>query len=140
MLNTARNFIKVCDRKGIKYHEPRDTDSGKTLVTLGVNGSHGNSYDVDFFFDKDEKAVGVRVFRFTKANDNNYAKMLLACNELNVKYRWIKFCIDSDQDVNIEMDAVIDDYSAGEICAELFYRVMDIAKDSYPVFMRAQWG
>ena len=140
MLSTAKTFIRACDKKGVKYHEPRDLDSGKTLVTLGVNGSYGNTYDVDYFFDKDGKSVGIRVFRFTSCTDDNFAKMILACNELNVKYRWVKFCIDDDKDVNIEMDAVIDNVTAGDICVELFYRVMDIAKDSYPILMKSQWG
>ena len=48
MQSTARDFIRACDREGIKYKDPRTTDSGKPAVTLGVNGSHGNSYNVGF--------------------------------------------------------------------------------------------
>ena len=139
-LSTTRNFVRTCDREGLKYQDPYTTDSGKNVVVLGVNGSHGNSYDVKFLFDTDEKSVGVRVYRFSKANRDNFARLLLACNDLNTKYRWLKFCIDDDRDLNIEIDAVIDPSTAGAVCTELFYRIISIAKDAYPVIMKAQFG
>ena len=66
--------------------------------------------------------------------------MLLACNELNNKYRWVKFVIDDDRDINIEADCVISPSTAGTVCIEMFYHFMGIAKEAYPVLMRAQWG
>lgn len=140
MQSTAIDFIRTCDREGLKYKEPRTTDSGKTAVTLGVSGSHGNSYNVGFYFDTDEKGVAVRVYQFTACNDSNYAKMLLACNQLNNKYRWLKFVIDDDRDINIEADCIISPTTAGTVCTEMFYHVMGIAKDAYPILMKAQWG
>ena len=140
MQSTARDFIRACDREGIKYKDPRTTDSGKTAVTLGVTGSHGNSYNVGFYFDTNETGVAIRVYQFTACNDSNYARMLLACNELNNKYRWVKFVIDDDRDINIEADCVVSPSTAGTVCVEMFYHFMGIAKEAYPVLMRAQWG
>lgn len=140
ILASARNFMRACDQEGLKYQDPYSLESGKTVVVLGVNGSHGNSYDVKFLFDTDDKGVGIRVYRFSAANKDNFARLILACNQLNVKYRWLKFCIDDDRDLNIEMDAVISPSTAGEVCTELFYHITSIAKDAYPVIMKAQWG
>lgn len=140
MQGTARDFIRACDREGLKYKEPRTTDSGKTAVTLGVNGAHGNSYNVGFYFDTNETGVAVRVYQLTASNESNYAKMLLACNQLNNKYRWVKFVIDDDRDINMEADCVISPTTAGTVCVEMFYHFMGIAKDAYPVLMKAQWG
>ncbi len=140
MQSTARDFIRACDREGIKYKDPRTTESGKTAVTLGVNGSHGNSYNVGFYFDKNETGVAIRVYQFTACKESNYAKMLLACNELNNKYRWVKFVIDDDLDINIEADCVVSPTTAGTVCVEMFYHFMGIAKEAYPVLMKAVWG
>lgn len=140
MLRTAKAFMRACDAKGIKYKDSRDLESGKSMVVCGVNGSSGNSYDVLFVFDQDEESVAVRVYGLTRANKDNYAKILLTINQLNNKFRWYKFEIDDDNDVNMECDAVIDVDSAGEVCTELFYHCMGIAKDAYPMLMKAQWG
>lgn len=140
MLRTARAFMRACDEKGLKYKNQRDLDSGKSLVVCGVNGSAGNTYDVMFIFDKDEESVAVRVYKLTSCNKENFARVLITVNQLNNKFRWYKFEIDDDQDVNMECDAVIDVDSAGEVCTELLYHCMGIAKDAYPMLMKAVWG
>ena len=45
-----------------------------------------------------------------------------------------------DRDINIEADCVISPTTAGTVCVEMFYHFMGIAKEAYPVLMRAQWG
>lgn len=132
--------MRACDLKGLKYKNERDLDSGKSMVVCGVNGSNGNTYDMVFIFDQDEESVALRVYGLTKCNSDNFARTLLAVNELNNKFRWFKFEIDKDKDVNMECDAVIDISTAGEVCTELVYHCMSIAKDAYPILMKAQWG
>lgn len=135
MLRTARAFMRACDEKGLKYKNQRDLDSGKSLVVCGVNGSAGNTYDVMFIFDQDEESVAVRVYKLTSCNKENFARVLITVNQLNNKFRWYKFVIDDDRDVNMECDAVIDVDSAGEVCTELLYHCMGIAKDAYPMLI-----
>lgn len=140
MLRTARAFMRACDEKGLKYKNQRDLDSGKSLVVCGVNGSAGNTYDIMFVFDQDEKSVAVRVYALTNCDKDSFARMLITVNQLNNKFRWFKFEIDDDKDVNMEADAVIDLDTAGEVCTELLYHCMGIAKDAYPILMKAKWG
>ena len=140
MLDSAKAFIQACDAKGLKYREPRELDSGKTRVTLGVNGSAGNSYDVQFIFDTDNEGVWVYVPGLMRTDKEHYAQMLITCNKLNCQYRWLKFILDKDMDVCIETDAVIDLQSAGPVCTELFSRIMSIAGKAYPTLMKIQWG
>lgn len=140
MLRTAKAFMRACDQEGLKYKDTRDLDSGKSLVVCGVNSSNGNTYDVNFVFDADEGSVGLRVYGFAHCDKDSYARTLLTANQLNVKYRWFKFCIDKDNDVNMESDAVIDVSTAGDVCVELLKRCMGIAKDAYPVLMSAIWS
>ena len=141
MVSTALAFVRACEAEGYKHDDPRDVgDQGKTDVTLGVSGSAGNSYKVRFIFDEDGESVAVRVFGFVKATGDSFAKLLVLCNQLNDKYRWVKFCIDDDKDLNIEADCVITERTAGTVCCEMFGHVMSIAKKAYPEFMKAIWG
>ena len=140
MLRTAREFMRACDASGLKYKDDRELDSGKYLVVCGVNGSSGNSYDVMFLFDQDEESVGLRVYGLAKCNRDSYAKALLKVNALNDRFRWFKFVIDKDNDINMEMDAVITPRTAGDVCTELLRRCMSVAKDAYPELMRVLWG
>ena len=140
MLESAKAFMRACDEKGLKYRDPRDLDSGKSKVTLGVTGSAGNTYEVQYVFDDDNESVWLYVPGLLRTDKEHYAQMLIACNRLNNQYRWLKFILDKDMDICIETDAVIDLQSVGPVCTELFYRIMSITKSAYPTLMKIQWG
>ena len=68
------------------------------------------------------------------------AKGINVCNELNRKFRWVKFYIGSDGDVNAQIDAYIDEESCGFICKSLVSRTVNIVNEGYPTFMKALWS
>lgn len=139
MLRTAEAFMEACRAQEWKWKDSRDLENGKSLVVCGINGEDTH-YDVRFFFDQTEESVAIRVFGITRATQETFAKLLITCNQLNNKFHWMKFCIDDDQDVNVEHDAVISVESAGEVCVELLRWLMGIVDKAYPDLMRAQYG
>ena len=71
---------------------------------------------------------------------NMLAKGLITCNELNAKYRWVKFYLDKDKDVCVSLDAYIDEHTVGEECLNLVRRMINISDEAYPLFMKALWA
>lgn len=69
--------------------------------------------------------------------EDKLADILIVCNELNSKYKWVKFYIDSDNDIMLEDDAILSYENAGNEAFELLIRMIDILKETKPVFMKA---
>ncbi len=138
MLNTALRFMSECDRAGIKYRDSRDLDNGGSLVVCGVNGQNNARYDVLFLFDPDGKGVSPRVPGILTFPEEKRPQFLELVNELNGKYRWVKFSLREGR-VNVQADASITDDTSGRVCVELFLRIIKIIDDVYPEFMRTLW-
>lgn len=67
------------------------------------------------------------------------ARILEACNILNNKVRYLKFCLDCDGSIDVEYDLPIrcTDEGLGEIAFEIFVRAMKILDAEYSIFMKA---
>ena len=66
-------------------------------------------------------------------------RVLEACNAVNEKVRFLRFCLDDDGDVNVKCDIIADEDSEqiGDMTATLFDQTTTIIKDQYHVFMKA---
>ena len=141
MLKTAQQFLDALQRANLKWKDSRDMDDGNSLVVCGVSGKNNARYDVLFIFDANGESAAVRVFKLiTSCPEDKTLKMLDAINDLNNKYRWVKFCLDKDQDVSVQMDAYVNGDTDGMICVKLLLRIMKIIDESYPTFMHILWA
>lgn len=59
---------------------------------------------------------------------------------MNAGYRWVKFFINKEENVNVQTDAVISSENSGKITVELMTRSFRIIDESYPRFMHVIWG
>lgn len=139
MLNTALRFMSECDRVGLKYRDSRDLEDGNSLVVCGVDGKNNARYNVFFLFDKDQRAVSVRVPGLLQFEAEKEDEMRILSNDLNGTYRWLKF-FTRDGKVNVQVDAIVAEETADRICVELLLRTMKIIDDIYPRFMHALWS
>ncbi|MBR5095030.1 MAG: YbjN domain-containing protein [Oscillospiraceae bacterium] len=129
-------YLAYMDQKGIRY-----TDRDDRTVRVVYTGDNLKSIPVYVFFDKDgEGLVTLRCWDIAKIPESKKTAAILACNELNNKYRWVKFYVDSDNDVCAQIDAYIDEETCGYECASLVNRVVNIVDEGYPVFMRVLWA
>lgn len=136
MFDYKAAFMRYLDEKGIKY-----TDVDENRVRVGYNGDNIPSVQVSVIFDKDgDGLVAFRSWNLGKVKDEKFANILLACNQLNDQFRWVKFYIDSDQDITAALDAVVDEQTVGEECFQLVIRMVSICDDAYPTIMQAMWG
>ena len=65
--------------------------------------------------------------------------MLESVNTLNVKYRWLSFYIDGDEEVTCNADSVLNAETAAEVCFNLLVRFITIVDEAYPELMKALW-
>ena len=107
-------------------------------------------------FDKKENIGSVRiVIGFNNDDDNRpwfkcyelgkfpkekTAAALIACNNANKQYRWIRFYLDEENDVIAEADAVVSEDSVFNETVELIIRMSGIVDSVYPSFMQARWA
>ena len=129
-------YLRYMDANGIKY-----TDRGENMVRVAYSCSNIKSVPVIVIFDKEGKnLVQFVCCEVASFKDDKMAPGLVACNAMNAKYRWVKFYLDSDQDVRVEADALVSMDTVGEECAQMVSRMVNIIDDAYPEFMRALWS
>ena len=128
-------FIEYMEANNIKY-----TDVDEFCVRVSYSGDNMRTIAVYLMFDKDGEGMVQFVCMEIAKFKNNTAPGILTCNDMNTKYRWVKFYVDGDGDLMCEADAYIDEYTCGEECMKMVRRVVNIVDDTYPTFMKALWA
>ena len=139
MLKTAESLINELNRLQMKYKEAHDLDDGKSHIACGVTGKT-TQVDYHFIFDQDCHSVTMRAFKLFVAPVDRQLPILELMNRFNRDYRWVKFAMDSENWVNLQADAIVNETTSGPICLELMLRAVKIIDDTYPVFMHEVWA
>lgn len=144
MIYKATKLIKEeMERQGLKYSiEEFEDGSGSTLlVRFTIN--NGPSLRVKFISLDDKNDVAIRLFRIVEnVEESKINEMLKAVNECNCEYRYLKFILDEEHDVNIEYDLALraEDTSIGAGACEILVRIVRIVDEVYPKFMKIIWS
>ncbi len=128
-------FISYMEAQGIKY-----TDISEFAVKVTYTGDNLKSIPICVYFDKDNDPIVQFKCWTIETFKGMEAKGIIACNEMNSHYRWIKFYLDSDSDIISDCDAYIDAATCGEECMKLVRRMVNITDEAYPTFARYKWG
>ena len=132
MPQTITAFLAACDREGLKYREPYLTADGKTVVDLDIRSSGGSAFTVRYLFHPEGRDAAIRIFGLAAGRRDILPAMLHRCNLLNNRYRWVKFVVDDDLDLNLEADCILTPETAGSLCLEMLCRAARIAEDALP--------
>ena len=139
MLETTTDFIDTLKANDWKYKDVQTLESGNELVCCGVNCKM-TTVDYHFFFDKDGRAVTMRVFRLFAVPIDKKLQIMEVMNDANKNYRWAKFFIDNESWMSIQIDAIINSETAGAVCLELMIRTSQIIDATYSKFMHEIWA
>ena len=118
------------DRHELKYRINEMKNASEIEAAFSIKG--GPTVSVRFISENEENAVAVRVFGLiNKVPEEKREAVLEACNSLSEGIRFVKFCMNSDADVNVEYDFLdnVSDECIGECCVELFSRLMWILNE-----------
>ena len=135
MVICAELFASKLNEAGFVF-ETHDLDDGGTCISFPYRGKTTNLF---FSGDDEGRHVALRTV-FENCPADRVPDMLICCNVLNLKYRWLKFCIDGDNDIMVEDDAIVSPESASDECMELLVRTASILDEAKPTIMRIIYG
>ena len=96
---------------------------------------------VHFISSDDENDVSVRIPHFVRFKDKERRDVLRVANEMNNKFRFCKFSVNLETEaVTLEYDFPEQDDNVAEGAVEIFRRMLQIAEEAFPEFMKAIWG
>lgn len=141
MIYKATKLIKEeMERQGLKYSIEEFEDGSTLWVRFTIN--NGPSLQVKFISLDDKNDVAIRLFRIVEnVEESKVDEMLKAVNECNCEYRYLKFILDDECDVNIEYDLALraENTSVGAEACEILVRIVKIVDEVYPKFMKIIW-
>lgn len=133
----AKLFISYLEAKEMKYSVVNEE---RAVIRVGWN-LEGTTLGVFFMFDENGTSVHIEGHDFLTFTKDKCDKMYKICNDLNRKYRWVKFTVDVEKSVAVvECDAVIQLDTCAEEAVELMLRMTNIVEDAYPIIMKALWA
>lgn len=142
MIYKATKLIKQeMDRKDMKY-SIEDFDD-RSILFAGFGVDNGPNVRVQFISQDNDNDVAIRVYGIVNnVAESKVGKMIEVVNECNCKYRYVKFTLDKDRDINIEYDLPLKggDSTVGAEACEIFWRIVKIADEAYPKFMKVIWS
>ena len=119
----------------IRCHYQRATDSkGQEMLSLGLSGDNFSGLQFFVLFDDDTSAQ-IRCY-ICKFPPNKNLLALQVVNQLDIKYRWTKFFVESSGAVGATADMKATEDAAAEILFHLLCRMNGIIDDAYPILMK----
>ena len=140
MSRNADLFKSYLDTKDIKYSYFPAEEGRSEAVRVSFNGKNADSIRMNFFFDENTNYINIKCFTVAKVNKDKIMDMYVLLNELNNEYRWVKFYLDSDDEVTASGDAILDADTVGEECTEILIRYVGIIDEVYPRIMKVLWA
>lgn len=110
-------------------------DEGQETVYLGISGENFSGLQCGMLFDpKPSVQIHCHICKFP-AEKNLLA--LQTVNQLNLKYRWTKFCVTSSGVVRVTVDVEATEDTATAVFFHSLYLLNAIIDESYPILMKA---
>lgn len=111
-------------------------------LNAGFAVKNGPGLEVKFISYDDSNTVAIRLFALVRVSDEDRAKVYDVINTANTNFRYVRFYIDKEGDVNMGYDLpqTTPDNLVGPMCVEMFVRFVDVINKVYPDFMRALWS
>ena len=111
-----------------------------SAVWLQFAVKNGGTYRIHLISQDDDNDVEVRVFELAQISEEKKPRMLKLINELNCEYRFTKFTVDEDGDLNVAYDFPVDGENPAACACELVMRFVHIIDEAYPRIMRVLWA
>jgi len=125
-------FMQYMDANGIKY-----TDCDEHAVRVAYTGEYLKAIPIFVFFDRDgDPLTAFKCWEIASFKDKR-DRAIVVCNELNSKYRWVKFFVNDENNIVADADAMLDASTCGEECMSIVRRLVSIIDESYLMIMKA---
>lgn len=135
---TQEIYDALRQKDGLKVFTDENGNQSEVWLQFGLDA--GGCYRIKFISRDNDYDVAVRVFSLASVSENQRAKVIPVLNDLNCKYRFFKFCCDSDGDVNVEYDFLMHGTNPAAGAHEVVQRIVNVLDEVYPMIMRAMWS
>lgn len=143
-LPDTRDFTAAIRAHGLTFTDMElPADRGQDAILVRIPGESMKQINCHCLFTKGKSSVSFRIYNIAKVEEQKYLpSVLILLNYLNRKYRWVKFCLDMDDDtVQAEYDTFYADsarlYDNGYNALRLITAVCD---DAYSEILDAAQG
>lgn len=126
----AELFIANLKAKGLHYGTA-DGKDGDVIVDFPYDGKVTKC----IFGGEDGKYFSLYLL-FESVPQEKIADVIFLCNELNTKYKWVTFYVDSEGDLIVHDDAILSVESAADEAFELLLRTINISGEVKPQIMK----
>lgn len=134
----TKKIARALEERDIRY-KVEETEKS-SYVEVSFKGDNIRGINIKLISSDDDNDVSVRSYAIVSVPDEKKAAILAIVNEINLKYRYLKFVLDEDGDVNAEYDIPQKTVEIGDVGYELVSRFVNIIDKAYPMFMRALWS
>ena len=126
-----KEFEQYMDSHGVKYSTVNSGDN-IDLLSFDRDGESARVF-VDFDEEGGASTVHFCVQNFAKVKSEELlAKALLVVNGLNMRFRWLKFYVNTETlNITADCDAKVFPGSVGEECTEICFRAASIIDDAF---------
>lgn len=131
MLTCAQIFADFLENEGMHF-DVRECDDGDVVVRFPYDGKTAHV----LFSGDDGEYVAISVI-YENVPEEKFMDLVVVCNELNSRYKWVKFYVDEDRDLMLRNDAIVSTENAASETMELMARVLKIGGDIKPIVMKA---
>ena len=106
-----------------------------SVLHVGIN-TEKTSFEALYISRSERNDVAMRIYNLIKFPKDKLEPMLDAVNAANLRFRFLKFTVDEQNDsVDAASDFTIEAEALGECAYEMLMRAAGIIDDCYPVFM-----
>lgn len=135
-------IARYFENNDIKFNVETPDDTCEILIT-NFRIDPCPNVTIKFVSAHDDNDVNIRLFQLvTGVPDDKRPRILEACNFVNNKYRFLKYVLDKDGDINLHYDCPlrISDDNVGAVAEEILICMLKSVQVNYPVFMRALYS
>ena len=141
VFNATRLLDEEFKTHNLKYSIRENENVQIVDVPIGIQ--HGPSVIIHYITSEQGNDLTILITNLIhNVPEEKRIRMLETINSLNKEYRFIKFTLDSDNDldVNVDFPSTTSDESLGQMAYEMFIRIMRIMEDAYPIIARALYS
>ena len=114
-------------------------DHGEVIRTGFSGRDNVGQIEIYIFFDE-EATAHFQTAGYVHVPKDKIEKMCIVLNGLNRQYRWTKFTVSEEGDIEAEADGVLDLDTCGDESLEIILRLAHICDEAYPTIMKAVYG
>ena len=128
--NYLQIFADYLDAEGVLYTLNEENGT----ISIGYAADNVDGIWAKVYYDDESPILTVVSWDLGNVGTDptNIAGAILACNEMNNTYRWVKFSVDKDNDFACRVNAYVDERTCGPISLALVKRLIEIMDAAWP--------